>query len=68
MYCQVQIKRQLKRYFSIINSYIIDTNKKVTELVDEGKNNKPKYFSYSKEEMTDWFPVKFEPPKIVTDQ
>ncbi len=67
MYCQLQIKKQLKRYFSIINSYIIDTSKKVAEPVDEVKNNKPKYFSYSKEEMTDWFPVKFEPPKIVPE-
>ena len=68
IYCDAQIEKQLKRYFLIINSYISDTNEKVTIPEEKEKNKSPKYFSYSKEEMIDWFPKKFEPPKIVPEQ
>lgn len=59
VYCQSQIKRQLERYFSVLNSYIADTTKKV---VIPSDNLKSKYFSYSRNEIYDWLPVRFDPP------
>lgn len=59
VYCQAQIERQLKRYFSIINSYIADTAKQLAIPFD---NMKPKFFSFFRNEIYDWMPVKFDPP------
>jgi hypothetical protein len=60
VYCQVQIRRQIERYFSMLNSYINDTAKK---LVIPSANMEPKYFSYSRNEIYRWLPVRFEAPK-----
>lgn len=59
-YCDAQIKKQLTRYLSIINSYITDPSNKVVLPAGEMK---PKYFGYSKNEILEWLPVKFDPPK-----
>ncbi len=61
MYCQSQIKKQLEKYFSVINSYINAPTKKISLLQTRMK---PKYFGYSKTEIRDWLPVKFDPPKL----
>lgn len=61
IYCKSQTNGQIKKYFSIINSYITKPIKKVSIPVSEMN---PKYFSYSKNEIADWMPVKFAPPKI----
>ncbi|WP_462220302.1 hypothetical protein [Ferruginibacter sp.] len=65
IYCENQIKTQLVRYFSLINSYIKEPSKKINFL--ENKKVRQKYFSSSKQEIIDWMPkkikAKFTPPK-----
>lgn len=65
IYCENQIKTQLVRYFSLINSYIKEPSEKINFL--ENKKVRQKYFSSSKQEIIDWMPkkikAKFTPPK-----
>jgi hypothetical protein len=69
LYCKAQIKAQLDRYSSIVNSYIIDTKMKVQFPTDEqAEKMRPKYFSFFKQELYDWVPVKFDPPKSSKDK
>ncbi|RYZ96152.1 MAG: hypothetical protein EOP47_24440 [Sphingobacteriaceae bacterium] len=58
-YCKSQIKSQLKRYLSIINSYISDPKNKVLFPVVKMK---PKYFSYFKDDLIDWVALKSNLP------
>lgn len=64
VYCETQIKRQLKQYLSIINSYISGHTKKVLLPANEMK---PKYFGHSKNEIMDWLPVKFDQSAMKTE-
>ena len=64
-YCQKQIEQQLKRYFSILNDFIEDDNKKLKlPGKDEIEQIKPKLLSANKEELLDWRPHKFVPPAL----
>jgi hypothetical protein len=53
-YCKDQIKQQLDKYFSILNSYVLNSHEKLIY----PKSDSPKLFSYFKEEIKDWLPVK----------
>lgn len=69
LHCETQINTQLNRYFSIINSLIADTTRKI-HFPDEKERKlfKPKYFSYLKDEIFGWVPLKFDPPAIYWDE
>jgi hypothetical protein len=58
--CTIQIKKQLDRYFAMLNSYITDPQKKISV---PGYTLSRKYFSYSKRIIRDWLPVSFKAPE-----
>lgn len=57
-YCEQQIKLEISKYFSVINSCINDKNNKIfwpsKEIL---KAAKPKYFSSYEEELEDWVEI-----------
>ncbi|GAA4739277.1 hypothetical protein GCM10023229_18130 [Flavisolibacter ginsenosidimutans] len=53
-YCERQRKLQLKKYFSILNSYISKNNNKIQI---PSVKMKPKFFSYFEQELYDWVPT-----------
>jgi hypothetical protein len=68
IHCKAQINQQLKRYFEIINSFIILENDKIKPLTDEEISKiKPKYLSSMKQEIIDWAPHKRANSKVVDE-
>ena len=66
IHCKAQINQQLKRYFEIINSFIVLENDKIRLLTDEEISKiKPKYLSSMKQEIIDWAPKKRVTSKVV---
>lgn len=55
-YCKAQIKHKLDSYFSLLNSYTLSSREKLAY----PKSDSPKLFSYFKEEIIDWLPVKIK--------
>jgi len=55
-YCEAQVKNKLEAYFTLLNSYISDSHKKLAY----PKSDSPKLFCYSKEELIGWLPVKIK--------
>jgi hypothetical protein len=54
-YCERQIKAQVAKYFSILNSYITNKGKKIAPPTDEERIKiKPKYFSSFEKELHGW--------------
>ncbi|MDF2188095.1 hypothetical protein [Paraflavitalea sp. CAU 1676] len=60
--CKAQIKSQLDRYLSILNSYISDSARKISLPVVIMQR---KYFGYSASELPRMRPVKFVYPRII---
>ena len=68
IHCKAQINQQLKRYFEIINSFIVLENDKIRQLTDEEISKiKPKYLSSMKQEIIDWTPKKRATLKVVDE-
>jgi hypothetical protein len=55
-YCEAQVKNKLDVYFTLLNSYTSYSHKKLAY----PKSDSPKLFSYFKEELIDWLPVKIK--------
>jgi len=56
VYCEAQVQNKLDIYFTLLNSYTLNSHKKLAY----PKSASPKLFSYLKEEIIDWLPVKIK--------
>jgi len=63
--CKQHKWMQLRKCFAILNACITNKDKKIT-LPDElqAEQMSPKLFSYFKDELLDWLPLSFDPPKV----